>query len=221
MECYKSQDFEDELESSVVIPFTEALMTLSSLSEAVDKIRMDAVEASERELVTELIQTARKYTSAAEKSALMLQEKVGNESAQLLCEQRKQNEEIESKKQDLKDLQRKCETMEGERNTLLNKKAEHEKELQETKEKIAKAQEEQKRANETFETSLWWMLVPVVGTIAGGISAIVSAVQYNNAVAEEKTQTEMAKYMTNKINGLEKDLDAIKKQIQEKHKDIE
>ncbi|KAL4597523.1 hypothetical protein GN956_G25961, partial [Arapaima gigas] len=111
--------------------------------------------------------------------------------------------------------------MEGERNTLLNKKAEHEKELQETKKKIAEAQEEQERAKKAVEISLWVVFVPILGTIGGGISAIVSAVQYNNAVAEENTQTEMAKYMTNKINGLEKDLDAIKKQIQEKHKDIE
>ncbi|KAK1154581.1 hypothetical protein AOXY_G28557 [Acipenser oxyrinchus oxyrinchus] len=98
--------------------------------------------------------------------------------------------------------------------------AEAKKDLDKAKEEVQAAEEQQEHAERNMKICALTMLIPVVGTIPGGIALICNAVDYDNAVDKEKAARNMVSEHKTTISDHKRRIEACSREIRQKQDDI-
>ncbi|KAJ8361756.1 hypothetical protein AAFF_G00427860 [Aldrovandia affinis] len=156
----------------IVAPLTDGLCAILSVTDIINKINSTSVQAPDRKKILDLIATANCKTEQATKASHENVEKLNGDMLKLIVSKKDLEDQMKSKEEVLQQKERQIDSLEMKNKVLTRDLKEAKSQLEEAIAKQAQAQADYDRADEAASVTLALMLIPIAGTIAGGISYV-------------------------------------------------
>lgn len=212
--------YEKDFRAAIQLPLQDCIEAIESINSTVAKVKGKNISLSEYEKLQKCIEQAYQKAHHIEQSACEQVDRINSESQALISEKLKLKSDITSKENELKSLQIKLRTLELEMRSHKERIAEASVKLDKAKDEVRAAEQQQKYAERQMTISLFTMLIPVFGTIAGGIAAVCHAVSCNDAIEKQRVAKEMASEYRKTIADHEKNMEACSQKIQQIQQEI-
>ncbi|KAI1897164.1 hypothetical protein AGOR_G00080380 [Albula goreensis] len=178
----------EEFRNGILPPLKKGLAAISSLTNAINGINPNSIRESECEKILRLISTANRETQRATETAHQKLQNLNDKCERLIKEQKTLKDKMKSKEDDLQKRKTQTEQLEEEKEKRDRDLSRNQSELAEANENKRKAQKDYEDAETAAIVSAAVMFIPIVGTIAGGISCAVSL---SYCIAAEKRCREL------------------------------